>query len=88
MVRASALQLIDLRCIILVESNQKTLKMVSTAHLLGTLNLRIVVESKSANSLVVSWARHSTGRPYLYVEDRWSNFRSEKRVDGRKNIRR
>ena len=26
---------------------------------------------KSAISLVVRWARHLTGRPYLYMKDRW-----------------
>ena len=39
--------------------------MVSIASLLGALNLWEVVENKPASSLVVSLARHLTGRPTL-----------------------
>ena len=54
MVRASASQSVDLGFIPLVESYQKTLKMVSTAALLGVRHLREVAENKPASSLVVS----------------------------------
>ena len=37
--------------------------------------------------LLCPWARHLTGRPRLYVEDRWPSFPSEERVGGRKGIR-
>ena len=53
-VRASASQLIDLRFNPLVESYQKTLKMVHTASLLGVWHLLEVVENKPASLLVVS----------------------------------
>ena len=52
MVRASALQSVVLGFIPLVESYQKTLKMVSTASLLGARHLWEVVENKPASSLV------------------------------------
>ena len=52
-VRASALQSVDLGFNPLVESYQKTLKMVSTASLLGAWHLGKVVENKSTSSLVV-----------------------------------
>ena len=63
-VRAFALQSVDLRFNPLVESYQKTLKkLVSTAFLLGARHLREVVENKSASSLVVSLGRALNGTP-------------------------
>ena len=61
--------------------------MVFTASLLGARDLGEVVENKPASSLVGPWARHLTGRPHLYVEDRWPSFPSEEKVGGRKGIR-
>ena len=52
--RASALYLVDLGFIPLAESQQKTLKMVSKASLLGALHLGKVVKNKPASSLVLS----------------------------------
>ena len=63
MVRASALQSVDLGFIPLVESYRKTLKMVSIASLLDARHLWEAVENKSESSLVVSLERHLTGRP-------------------------
>ena len=54
MVRASASQSVDLGFTPLVESYQKTLKMVSIASLLGARHLWEVMENKPASSLVVS----------------------------------
>ena len=54
MVRASASQSVDLGFISLVESYQKTLKMVFTASLLGAHHIRDSVENKPASLLVVS----------------------------------
>ena len=71
MVRASASQSVDLGFIPLVESYQKTLKMVSAASLLGAWHLEEVVENKPASSLVVSLGKALNGTPHLYVEDRW-----------------
>ena len=70
-VRASASQSVDLGFIPLVESYQKTLKMVSTASLLGARHLGEVVENKPASSFVVSLGKALNGTPHLYVEDRW-----------------
>ena len=69
-VRASASQSVDLGFIPLVESYQKTLKMVFTASLLGARHLGEVVENKPASSLVVSLGKALNGTPHLYVEDR------------------
>ena len=69
-VRASASQLVDLGFIPLVESYQKTLKMVFIASLLGAQHLREVVENKPASLLVVSLGKALNGTPHLYVEDR------------------
>ena len=52
-----------------VESYQNTLKMVSTASLLGARHLWEVVENKPASSLVVSLGKALIGTPHLYVED-------------------
>ena len=71
MVRASASPSVDLGFIRLVESYQKTLKMVSAATLLGARHLGQVVENKPASSLVVSLGKALNGTPHLYVEDRW-----------------
>ena len=69
-VRASASQSVDLGLIPLVESYQKTLKMVSIASLLGTRHLLEVVENKPASLLVLSLGKALNGTPHLYVEDR------------------
>ena len=69
-VRASASQSVDLGFIPLVESYRKTLKMVSTASLLGARHLWDVVENKPASLLVVSLGKALNGMPHLYVEDR------------------
>ena len=66
MVRTSASQSIDLGFIPLVESYQKTLKMVFGARHFGE-----VVENKPVSSLVVSLSKALNGTPHLYVEDRW-----------------
>ena len=71
MVRASALQLVNLGLIPLVESYQKTLKMISIAFLLGARYLWEVVENKPTSLLVVSLGRVLNRMPHLYVEDRW-----------------
>ena len=69
-VRASASLSADLGFIPLVESYQKTLKMVFTVSLLGARHLGEVVENKPASSLVVSLGKALNGTPHLYVEDR------------------
>ena len=69
-VRVSASQSADLGFIPLVESYQKTLKMVSIASLLGAQHLWEVVENKPASSLVVSLGKALNRTPHLYVEDR------------------
>ena len=70
-VRAFASKLVDLGFIPLVESYQKTLKMVSATSLLGARHLGEIVENKPASSLVVSLGKALNGKPHLYVEDRW-----------------
>ena len=62
-VRASALQSVDLEFIPLVESYQKTLKILSIASLLGDRHLWEVVENKPASSLVVSLGKELNGTP-------------------------
>ena len=71
MVIAPAFQSVDLGFIPLVESYQKTLKMVFIASLLGARHLREVVENKPASSLVVSLVKALNETPHLLVEDRW-----------------
>ena len=63
MVRTSASQSADLRFISKVESYQKTLKMVSTASLLGAQHNRDRVENKPANFFVVSLDKALNGMP-------------------------
>ena len=63
MVRASASQSVDLELISLVDSYQKTFKMVSVASLLGARHLEEVVENKSASLLVVSLGKALNGTP-------------------------
>ena len=87
MVRASASQSVDLGFIPLVESYQKTLKMVFTASLLGVRHLVEVVENKPESLLVVSLGKALNGTPHLYVAHRWHSFPSEERVGGRKGTR-
>ena len=70
MVTVSTLQSVDLGFIPLIESYQKTLKMVSIASLLGARHLWEVVENKVASSLVASLGKALNGTPHLYVEDR------------------
>ena len=62
-VRAFASQSVDLQFIPLVESYQKTFKMIFRASLLGARYLGEVVENKSASSLVVSWGKALNGMP-------------------------
>ena len=66
-VRASALQSLDLGFNSLVESYQ----MVSIASLLGARHFLEVVESKPTSSLVVSLGKALHGTPHLRVKDRW-----------------
>ena len=63
MVRASASQSVDLGFISLVESYQKTLKMVFTASLLGAQQNRNSVKNKPASFLVVSLGKALNGMP-------------------------
>ena len=65
MVRGAATQAVDLGFITLVESYQKTLKMVSTASLLGARHLGEIVENKPASSLVVSLGKAFNGTSRL-----------------------
>ena len=69
-VRASALQSVDLEFIPLFKSHQKTLKMISIVSLLGARHLWEVVETKPASSLVVFLGKALNGTPHLYMEDR------------------
>ena len=62
-VRESASQSVDLEFIALVESYQKTLKMVFTASLLDARYLGEVVENKPASLLVVSLGKVLNGTP-------------------------
>ena len=62
-VRAFASQSVDLGLNPLVESYQKTLKMVSTPSLLGARHLRKVVGNKPASLLVVSLGKALNGTP-------------------------
>ena len=66
-VRASASQSVDLGFNSLVESFQKTLKMVSTASLLGAQHLGEVVENRPASSLVVSLGKALNGTPPTFI---------------------
>ena len=63
MVKTSTSQAVDLGFISLVESYQKTLKMVSTAYLLGAQHLKDVAENEPTSSLVVSLAKALYGTP-------------------------
>ena len=63
MVRASALQSVDLGFIPQVESYQKTLKMVFTVSLLGAQRNKICMENKPASSLVVFFGKALNGMP-------------------------
>ena len=69
-VRASASQSVDLGFITLVDSYQKTLKMVSIASLFDAQHLWEVVENKPASSLGVSLGKAPNGMLHLYVKDR------------------
>ena len=78
MVRASALQLVDLGFIPHVESYQKTSKMVSTASLFGDRHIEEVVENTPASSLVVSlgkalcgWFPSLSGRQVTQTLQKW-----------------
>ena len=62
-VTASASQSVDPEFNPLVESNRKTLKMISTASLLGARHLVEVVENKLASSLVAMKALNGTPPP-------------------------
>ena len=62
MVKASALQSVDLGFIPLVESYQKTFKkMLFTVSELGAQHLEVVVDNKLARSLVVSLGKTLKG---------------------------
>ena len=55
-----------------------TLKMVSTASLLGAQHLGKVVENKPASSLLVFLGKALIGMPHVYMEDRWPRrFKNE-----------
>ena len=54
--------------------------MVSIASLLGARHLGKVVKNKPASSLVVSLGKALNGTPHLYVEDRWPEMATPKRV--------
>ena len=84
-VRASASQSVDLGFIPLVESYQKTLK--NGIHSFPVWRSAFSVACGEQVRLLCPWARHLTGRPHLYVEDRWPSYPSEERVGGRKSIR-
>ena len=86
MVRASTSQSVDLGFMPLVESYQKTLKMVFTAFLLGAQQLGKVAENKPASSLVVSLGKTLNGTPPPLCGDRWPSFPYKERVGGRKSI--
>ena len=75
MVRASASQSVDLGYISLVESYQKPLKNCIYSFPAWRSTFREVVENKQA-SLLVSLGKTLTGRPHLYVEDRWPSYPS------------
>ena len=68
MARASALQLVDLGFIPLVESYQKTSK--NDIYSFPASHLWEVVENKPASSLVVSLGKALNKTPHLYLEDR------------------
>ena len=65
-IRASALQSVELGLISQVESYQKTL-----ASLLGTQQIGIVWRTSRQACLLCPWARHLTGCLHFYVADRW-----------------
>ena len=73
-VRAFALQSVDLGFILLVESYQKTLKMVFTASLLGAQHSMEVVENKPASSLVASLGKTLNGTPPPLCERQVAQF--------------
>ena len=93
MVRASLSQSVDLGFIPLVESYQKkTLKMVSTASLLGTRHFGQIVKNKPASLLVVSLGKALNGTLHLYVKDRWprhlGNGNTQARADKPSKVKR
>ena len=72
MVRASALQSVDLGFIPLVESYQKTLKNGIRSFPAWRSAFRgEVVVNKLASLLVVTLGKALNGTPHLYVKDRW-----------------
>ena len=73
-VKAIALQSIDLRLKSLVESYQKTLINGILSSLLGVRHLGEVMENNPASLLILSLSKALNGRPRVYVEDRWSKL--------------
>ena len=53
--------------------------MIFTVFLLGAQHLVEVVKTSWQVRLLCPWARHLTGRPHLYVEDRWRGKQSTRR---------
>ena len=96
MVRASASQSVDLGFVPLVESYQKTLKMVFTASLLGAQYLGEVVEKNPASLLVVSLGKALNATPpplckrqvaqfSLRIEGWWQPSDRKKQMPSNKN---
>ena len=85
-VRASASQSVDLGFIPLVESYQKTL--INGIYSFPAWRSAFSGGcGEQAGKFACCVLGHLTGRPHLYVENRWSSFPSEERVGGRKGIR-
>ena len=86
-VRASALQSVDLGFIPLVESYQKTLKNGIRSFPAWRSAFSGGCGEQAGKLAFVSLGKTLNGRPHLYVEDRWPSFSSEEKVDDRKGIR-
>ena len=74
-VRASALQLVDLEFISQVESNRKILKSREAVNTgipcLSLSKIGIVWRTSRQVCLLCPWARHLTGCLHLHVAERW-----------------
>ena len=86
-IRASASQSVDFGFIPFVELYQKTLKNGIHSFPAWRTAFSGGCGEQAQVRLLCPWARHLTGRPHLYVEDRWPSFPSEERVGDRKGIR-
>ena len=86
MVRAFASQSVDLGFIPLVKSYQKTLK--NGIHSFSAWHSAFSggCGEQAGKFACCVLGQDLTGRPLLYVEDRWPSFPSEERVGGRKGI--